>query len=298
MSWTHEHKQNLSGTPERVFTALTDAAELKRWFAEHAEIRLEPGGPFRFWGRHTLGNLQAGDARQQLVAVDPGRRLHFTWPMEPCSTEVTIDLSANGDGTALHLKHSVDGSLGIGRERELIDDHWRMAMGNLGAHLEGGAGICLPDYADPNPEVRLTIVIQAPREAVFRALIEPDAINRWAGSKVAAVEPRAGGRYAYGWEYEVEGRKVKGGPTRILEFVENERLVVDWPDWRGDESVTGQTISFQLESVPEGTRVTLLHAGFSRTTDISDYPFGWGYFLSKIGEVAAQPAEKKGPDAG
>jgi uncharacterized protein YndB with AHSA1/START domain len=293
MSWTHEHKQTLSGTPERVFAALTNAGELKRWFAEHAEIRIEPGGPFRFWGKHTLGNPQASDARQQVVAAVPGCQLRFTWPMKACSTEVAIDLSAEGEGAILTLKHTVDGNLGVPRERELIDDHWRMAMGNLGAHIEGGAGICLPDYADPNPEVRMTIIIEAPREAVFRALLEPEAINQWAGSTAAAVEPRKGGRYSYGWEYEVGGRKVKGGPTKILEFVENERLVIDWPDWRGDETVTGQTISFQLESVPEGTRVTLVHAGFSRTADISDYPFGWGYFLSKIGELVTQTAAKK-----
>lgn len=292
MSWTHEHKQSLSGTPERVFAALTNGEELELWFAEQTEIRLETGGPYRFWGKHTLGNLSAAEARQQVVAVEAGKLLQFTWPMQGCTTEVTITLTAEGEGTSLHLRHTVEGSLGIGRERELIDDHWRMAMGNLGAHLQGGAGLCLPDYSDPNPVVKMSIVIEAPREAVFRALIEPEAINAWAGSKVAQVEPRQGGRYSYGWEYEVEGRKVKGGPTRILEYVENERLVVDWPDWRGDESVTGQTISFQLETVAEGTRVTLVHAGFGRTTDISDYPFGWGYFLSKIVEVVTSAGKK------
>ena len=31
-----------------------------------------------------------------------------------------------------------------------------------------------------------------------------------------------------------------------------------------------------------GTRVTFIHAGFSRTTDISDYPFGWVWFLDQL----------------
>lgn len=290
MSWSHEHKQKLSAPPDRVFAALTTASELQQWFAEHVELSLEPGGPFRFWGKHTLGNPGAAVARQQVVSVNPGTQLRFTWPLATCASEVTIDLAAEGEGTQLTLKHSLEGSLGLQRERELIDDHWRLAMGNLKAHLKGGVGLCLPDYADPHPAIRLTIVIEAPREAVFRALIEPDAINQWAGSQAAAVEPHAGGRYSYGWEYEVAGRQVKGGPTRILEFVENERLVVDWPDWRGDETVTGQTISFQLSTVPEGTLVTFVHAGFSRTSDISDYPFGWGYFFSKIREVATKLA--------
>jgi hypothetical protein len=30
------------------------------------------------------------------------------------------------------------------------------------------------------------------------------------------------------------------------------------------------------------TRVTLVHGGFARASDLSDYPFGWGEFLSKL----------------
>ncbi len=71
-------------------------------------------------------------------------------------------------------------------------------------------------------------------------------------------------------------------PLPILEFVENQRLKLDWPDWRGDESVTGQTITFDLESVGEQTRLTFVHAGFTRTTDISDFPFGWAWFIGAL----------------
>lgn len=65
----------------------------------------------------------------------------------------------------------------------------------------------------------------------------------------------------------------------------NEKLVLDWPDWRGDKTVTGQQIGFYLETVGQGTRVTLVHSGFGRTADLSDYPFGWVYFLGKLREV-------------
>ena len=50
--------------------------------------------------------------------------------------------------------------------------------------------------------------------------------------------------------------------------------------------MTGQTISFTLESIGEQTRLTFVHAGFSRTTDISDYPFGWVYFLGELVKVS------------
>ena len=78
---------------------------------------------------------------------------------------------------------------------------------------------------------------------------------------------------------------MEGGPTRILEIVPNEKLVLDWPDWRGDTSVTGQTIGFFLRPVGSATELTFVHAGFSRTADISDYPFGWGQFMGELKRV-------------
>ena len=95
---------------------------------------------------------------------------------------------------------------------------------------------------------------------------------------------------AFGWKYEVAGREVVGGPTRILELVENEKLVTDWPDWRGDADVPVQTITWRLEDDGDGTRVTLVHSGFTRAADWSDYPFGWGYFLGALKGAAETPA--------
>ena len=139
----------------------------------------------------------------------------------------------------------------------------------------------MPDFTDPQPEVRASILINAPREQVFRALMEPAKLDKWIAS-AASVEPRVGGRYSYGWKYPVDGRDVTGGPTRILEMIPNEKLVTDWPDWRGDASVPKTTVTWLLESAGDGTRVTVIHSGFARTTDISDYPFGWSGFLGQL----------------
>ena len=172
------------------------------------------------------------------------------------------------------------------RAKELVDDHWKFTLGNLVAHLAGGAGIVRPDYTDPAPTVRLTIIIAASPEAVFRALIEPEQINRWFGTTSAIVEPMVGGRYDLQWQYKVDGEEVHGGPTKILELVPDRKLVLDWPDWRGDTTVTGQSITWLLEPVVGGTEVTLIHAGFTRTADISDYPFGWVWFLDELKKAA------------
>jgi uncharacterized protein YndB with AHSA1/START domain len=282
MTWTYDHTCTLAAPPERVYCAWTDPTELTRWFAERVDLSVAPGGRYRFWGRHTLGSPAEPEARQSITRLEPGRTLGFSWRLYGVDTEVTVSLTADEKGSKLALSHRIDGDLGVSRARELIDDLWRLTCGNLAKHLEGGAGIMLPDYSDPTPEVRLKVSIAAPPEAVFRALIEPAAINKWFGSESAVVEPRVGGRYALNWSYKVDGKEVTGGPTRILEIISNRKLVLDWPDWRGDASVTGQSIVFLLEPEGTGTRLTFVHAGFGRTTDISDYPFGWAWFLDGL----------------
>ncbi|MBL8977284.1 MAG: SRPBCC domain-containing protein [Gemmatimonadetes bacterium] len=283
MSFTHTFSAKLAAGPDAVFRALTDRAALETWFAEHAEPGKSIGEGFRFWGRHTLGSPKATDATQRITRYEPGTALGFSWRLRGVDTEVELALTSDGEaGTRLSLRHEIRGDLGIIRAKELIEDHWRFALGNLAAHLAGGAGIVLPDYDDPAPVVRMILEIAAPPARVFRALIEPESVNRWLCGSGAIVEPRVGGRYIVGWKYQVDGRDVAGGPTRILEYVQDRKLVLDWPDWRGDDTVTGQTISFTLEPNGAGTRLTFVHAGFTRTADIGDYPFGWDGFLDML----------------
>ena len=217
--WSHEHKASLPATPESVFAALTSPVALRRWFADEVEIEPREGGSFRFWGKHVYGGAGPKEALQRVTRWTPNEALAFTWPIDGAETEVAITLTPLPDedgappSTSLLLRHTSPVPL----EKELISDIWKLTMGNLGAYLAGGDGIVLPDYTDPNPEIRLSIVIDAPRERVFRALVDPEALGRWVGAKNAVVEPRVGGAYRYGWRYEVEGNEVDGGPTTILD---------------------------------------------------------------------------------
>ncbi len=128
-------------------------------------------------------------------------------------------------------------------------------------------------------------MIVAPPDVVFRTLITPSLVDVWFDGKGSVIEPRVGGRYSINWRYTVDGREFDAGPTRILEYIENELLTLDWMDWRGDISVQPQTISFRLERVDDKTRVTFVHAGFERTADIGDYLFGWSEYTTKLREA-------------
>lgn len=288
MTWTVTTTSwPMPAEPRTVFAALTDAEQLRAWFAEHAEVEPRIGGAYRFWGKHTPGTPAAAPATQRLTEFAPHDRLAYAWTMLGVASRVRLSVAAaDGNGTKVTAEHEFDRALDMPRAREYVDDFWRLSFGNLSVHLGGGSGFLRPDFSDPSPEIRLSILIAAPPAAVFRALIDPALVNQWVGSTTARVEPRVGGVYAFGWQYEIDGRQVAGGPTKILELEPDRRLVVDWPDWRGDASVTGQTIAFTLAPEGTGTRVELVHAGFSRAADVSDYPFGWGHFAGELRKVA------------
>ncbi len=286
-AWTHEFSFPIPAPAARIFRALTEERELTRWFAEHAEAEPRVGGPFRFWGRHTVGTPAAEDAAGTVRELVPGERLAFDWRIVGVPSVVSVSLvpeERDGEAvTRVDVTHELERDLDRPRGRELVDDWWRFALGNLAAHVAGGE-VVRPDFGDPHPEIRLTASIDAPPERVFHALIEPEALNRWI-ARDASVEPRVGGRFDLGWT-SAEDVEHRGPAMRILELEPNRRLTISWPDWRGDASVPEQSVTWTLEPEGSGTRVTLVHSGFVRAVDFSDYPFGWGHFLGRMADVA------------
>ncbi len=272
-----------------AFAALSDPEALAVWFAEHAEVEPKAGGAYRFWGKYTPDTKKRAQATQTIKEFGPVASLSYSWRLMERDSTVTWKIAPEGDkGSKITVRHEFS-SLPEGvRVKAMIDDLWRMNTGNLAFYLMGERNIYRPDFDDPNPEVRQEIMISAPPEKVFAALITPDQIKKWFGAPAPVVEPKVGGKYGFGLSYEVDGKKVEPPPMKILEFVENRKLSITWPDWRGDSSVPDQKVTWTLEPVAGGkTKLTLVHSGFIRAVDVSDYPFGWMEFMQKIGEVAA-----------
>jgi uncharacterized protein YndB with AHSA1/START domain len=147
-AFTHSHSWTLPATPDVVFRALTDPAELTHWFAEDVQIEPRTNGVYRFWGRNTLGTPAHDAARQTITRFEPNTVLAFSWPINEVDTDVTFGLEPVDTGTRLTLTHDISGDLAVPRQRALIDDHWRLAIANLSTHLSGGTPI-KPDYFDP-----------------------------------------------------------------------------------------------------------------------------------------------------
>lgn len=286
----HTSHLELTSPIELVFAAFSDAGQLERWFCDHAVVQPRAGGAYRFWGPSVYGTAREEDADQELVHFDAPQRLAFTWTLHGVPSEVSVELGQgdperNPRGVRLALRHAFERAPEVPRADDLLDDLWRLLGGNLTRHLGGELDVVRVRFDEPHPRIERTIVIDAPRPRVWKALIEPGILARWMWASGAEVQARVGGRYRYGWTYEVKGRTVEGGPTRILQLQEPAWLVTDWPDWRGDPRVPDQQVSWRLDEHDGHTHVTLVHSGFQRTVDFSDFPFGWDEFLRGMKET-------------
>ncbi len=103
-----ERVLSLDASPERVWSAITDPAELSQWFGDGAELELRPGGSGAFsWNEH-------GRFAMRVEAVEAPTRLVWSWvheadvPFDQApSTRVEWVLSPRkGGGTILTLRET------------------------------------------------------------------------------------------------------------------------------------------------------------------------------------------------
>jgi len=127
---------------ERVWTAITDPAELAQWFGDSAEVDLRPGGAATFgWSQY--------DARGPAVVevVDPPRRFAFWWVAGEGDTVeihnrtlVDFTLEPADGGTRLRLVESGFAALADGEKHRVGNtEGWTIELGELEAYLRGDA---------------------------------------------------------------------------------------------------------------------------------------------------------------
>lgn len=281
-----------------VFRALTDENALQRWFAEHVEVEPHKGGAFRFWGRHTVSTPGEHEADQRITHFEPEVSIGFTWRLLDRDSTVKLtlrddDSDENADGapaTRIRVEHRFESLPDMNRAEAFIDDLWRIYTGSLLEYVMGKEEIFRPDYSQDKAEVRCAIDIDAPPATVFKVLTTPEFISQWFPAPAPVIEPRVGGKYGFGFSYEMDGKTVEPPPCTILEYEQDKKLSITWPDWRGDSSVPDQRVTWTLEDLGGRTRLVLVHDGFTRPVDVSDYPFGWQHFMGEIGKVAQTQA--------
>jgi uncharacterized protein YndB with AHSA1/START domain len=141
--------------------------------------------------------------------------------------------------------------------------------------------------------VELTRTIAAPREEVYRALVDPTLLARWMsppGSRghQAVVDERVGGRHRI--EFQTPDGSTQAFDSVISELVPGERIVLDFafegsePGQRMDDTV----LSLTLRDAPEGgTELRLVHTKITLTPPFDDrsVAVGWNGALDKLEAV-------------
>jgi uncharacterized protein YndB with AHSA1/START domain len=259
-------KLSVTATPPQLFHALTDAAELMQWFCEHAYVSL-PERRYDFWGRFTPEAPERDRGCHSLLALESDRLLTFGWRIGEAETTVEVRLEVQEGNTQVRLIH--EGVPAYKPGEASLADFWALSLENLCTWVERGVIGPRCDFSAASyGDVRVDIDINAPREAVYEALIRPDQLNRYMATH-ASVELRTAGRYDFGWE--------KGGPVKILDLVPAERLSYSWIYEDQPETV----VTWTLEGSGGKTRLTLVHSGFGDRKN-GNYKAGWLKFLTYI----------------
>jgi uncharacterized protein YndB with AHSA1/START domain len=141
-----ERETFIAAPVERVWTLITEAEHLGRWFGDAgAEVDLRPGGAMVLrWDAH-------GTSRARIVDVEPHTRFSYRWapfkdpageePAEGNSTLVEFTLHPEADGTRLRVIESGFASLDTTDEQRVANHAgntrgWELETGELRAYAE------------------------------------------------------------------------------------------------------------------------------------------------------------------
>jgi uncharacterized protein YndB with AHSA1/START domain len=192
----------IDASPEQVWRALTDAAELERWFP--LEARVEPGEGGVIW--ISWKNEYAGDCR--ILAWEPPRHLRTSWGWSEGGPTQMTDYEIEGrggktflrvvtsgfpadaswdawvEGTRLgwryelaSLKHYLERHAGEDRAVVYLrrrvpqsrEDAWARVFGSGGF----GDGFPVGHPFDVDPPVQYAAILDEPKDAMLRISMEP-----------------------------------------------------------------------------------------------------------------------------
>lgn len=144
-----------------------------------------------------------------------------------------------------------------------------------------------------NLETRLHLkrVFAAPRDKVFQAWTDPQALTRWWGppgyaTPTASVDLRPGGGYRFGM------RKLPDGDIFYLSGIYRE---VRWPErlvytWRWEaEPESGETlVTVEFRELAGATEVVVTHELFPSEKARGDHDKGWNGCLDRLTDLLAR----------
>lgn len=273
----------IAAPPSAVFAALTERAQLERWFFSRIHAAdAKKGGAYRMTWKAAPGAKHADHDRfGAYLEVVPNERVVFEWrgeglPSDP-PTRVTITLAKEGTGTRLTLTHE-GFPAELTSERDGHERGWTFYVDNLARFVTGGAD----ERASFDQQTFSTVVVErvvnAPARVVFDAWASGEAMTRWwKNLRVAALDFSVGGRLRFEWESwdgYVEGAYTAIEPGRLVAFT--------WTAHPSDDGVGESHVAITMEPVGDKTRVKITHAQNWTAGDARSHTEGWTASLDDL----------------
>lgn len=133
-------ERTFNASIEKVWKAITEKDEMKKWYFDIAEFTLQVGFEFQFY---------AGDAKKQwrhvckIIEIAPGKKLTYSWRYDgyPGISYVTFELFSEENKTRLKLTHagleSFPGETVPELKKENFAEGWKQIIGtSLNEYLE------------------------------------------------------------------------------------------------------------------------------------------------------------------
>ncbi|QAY59816.1 ATPase [Microbacterium protaetiae] len=217
---------------DRVWKVFTDPRQLERfwgppgWPATFTRFDFAPGGLAQYYMTSPQGEVSRG--RWEFLSIDEPRSFEVLDGFADADGDLTGDIDPmrmvfafeeTPTGTRLNGKTYFTSADSLEQAVQMgMVEGTRLAMGQLDAVLQDlrayaavkGTQIEVLD----DQHVRITRLIDGPRELVWRAHHEPELMKRWLlgpdgwRMTVCEIDPAPGGAYRYAWEPEdgIEGQ--------------------------------------------------------------------------------------------
>jgi uncharacterized protein YndB with AHSA1/START domain len=136
--------------------------------------------------------------------------------------------------------------------------------------------------------LRVSRVIKADRDAVFRAWTEPEQLRQWSSPEgvtlqTAEVDLAVGGRYHLRM-HSSEGQEHNAVGT-YREIDRPYRLVYTW-SWEEEEYDVGETlVTVEFNDLGGSTEVVITHERFPTSQARDDHEQGWTSCLNRLESV-------------
>jgi len=144
---------------------------------------------------------------------------------------------------------------------------------------------------------RISRRVNAPRAAVYRALLDARAVATWMvptgmSSQVHSFDAREGGSFRISLTYDAPtgtGKTTAQTDTfhgRFVKLVTNEQVVEVVEFVTADPALQGEmTITIALADADGGTDILAVHDGLPRGLSTTDNEAGWRSSLAKLAEL-------------